>query len=566
MVPLFCPRCQRANPPEAQYCHFDGTGLRTGTDGKQATNTALGREFVFPSGRRCRSFDELISACSLEWSSARSMMQQGGLRQFLASIGRMDLAHQADKAAAHIDPDLGLDQLLSALPSKENVNPRLDLNPRRLHLGTVRAGDSRDLQLAVINKGARLLHGMVEVRGDGWLHIGPDGGGSQANGKMPIKTGQQQDCPVHIETQGLPAGQQYAATLAVMTNGGTAEVPVTFDLSAIPFSQGLLAGCSTPKDLAARMKDAPKQVAPLLEKGEVERWFRINGWRFPIQGATATGIAAVQQFFEGMGLSKPPVLTVSPTQFDFASKPGALLTGEVKVETNAKKWVYAFVETDVPWIKATQPASSGGQATTISFQVNTRGLPPDSRQHGTLTIIGNGGQRMQVKINLALAAAPNTVQRFMQPIVAGLLTGLLVRLLAALPNYFARHSPVLPAGSYVLKFALSSFWIVILVLWFLLRKQGKLRDYLAAILVGGLGGLILMGTLAQLLPFLDEAASWGSWPGSAFLSWSLLGAGVGLLVSLCGTRGRAVMSTLSESLGKVVGWFRWKPLARFLGA
>lgn len=565
MVPLFCPRCQRANPPEAQYCHFDGTGLRTGTDGKQATNTALGREFVFPSGRRCRSFDELVSACSLEWSSARSMMQQGGLRQFLASIGRMDLAHQADKAAAHIDPDLGLDQLLSAFPTKENINPRLDLNPRRLHLGSVRAGDSRDLQLAVVNKGARLLHGMVEVRGDGWLRVGADGGG-QANGKMPIKTGQQQDCPIHVETQGLPAGQQYAATLAVMTNGGTAEVPVTFDLSAIPFSQGLLAGCTTPKDLASRMKEAPKQVAPLLEKGEVERWFSINGWRFPIQGPIATGVAAVQQFFEGMGLSKPPILSVTPSQFDFSSKPGAALNGEIKLETNAKKWVYAFIESDVPWIKVTQPVTTGGQSATATFQIMSRGLSPDSRQQGTLNIVGNGGQRLQVKVNLSLAAAPNTGQRFMQPIVAGCLLGLLLRLICTIPDYAARYSPVLPTGSYVLKFATCSFWVVILVLWFLLRKEGKLRDFVSAILVGGLGGMILMGTLAQLLPFLDNAASWGSWPGSAFLSWSLLGAGVGLLVSLCGTRGRAVMSTISESLGRFVGWLRWRPLARFLGA
>lgn len=565
MVPLFCPRCQRANPPEAFYCHFDGTGLRTGTDGKQVTNTALGREFVFPSGRRCRSFDELISACSLEWSSARSMLQQGGLRQFLASIGRMDLAHQADKAAAHIDPDLGLDQLLSTLPSRDNIKPRLDLNPRRLHLGQVRAGDSRDLQLAVINKGARLLHGILEVRGDGWLRIGQDGGG-QANGKFPIKTGQQQNCPVHIETQGLPAGQQYAATLAVMTNGGTAEVPVTFDLAAIPFSQGILAGCLSPRDLAARMKDAPKQVAPLLEKGDVERWFTINGWHFPLQGPIASGIAAVQQFFEGMGLSKPPPLTVTPSQLDFTCKVGTTQTGEIKIETPAKKWVYAFAESDVPWIKVTQPAKSSGQCASISFQITTRGLPADTRQQGTLSIIGNGGQRLPVKIIVTLAPAPDTIQRFVQPIVAGCLAGLLVRLLAAIPDYAARHNPVLPQGSYVLKFALCSFWIVILVLWFVLRKQGKLRDFLAATFVGGLGGMLLMGTLAQVLPFLDEAASWGNWPGAAFLSWSLLGAGCGLLVSLCGARGRAIMSSLSESLGKLVNFFHWRPLARFLGA
>lgn len=565
MVPQFCSRCQRANPPEAQYCHFDGTGLRTGTDGKQATNTVLGREFVFPSGRRCRSFDELISACSLEWSAARNMLQHGGLRQFLASIGRMDLAHQADKAAAHIDPDLGLDQLLSSLPSKEAAAPRLDLSPRRLHLGSVRAGDSRDMQLQVLNRGARLLHGLVEVRGDGWLRVGSDGGGP-ANGKMPIKTGQQQDCPIHIETQGLPAGQQYAATLAVMTNGGTAEVPVTFDLAAIPFGQGLLAGCQSPKDLAARMKDAPKQVASLLEKGDVERWFAINGWRYPITGPVAQGVAAVQQFFEGMGLSKPPSLSVSPNSITLEGKPGAILQGELKLETSAKKWVYAFVESDVPWIKATEPMTCGGQSAILRFQVNTRGLPPDSRQQGTLQLIGNGGQRLQVKVIVKLAAAPNVVNRFLQPVVAGCLTGLLLRLLCSLPDFAARHSPSLPLNSYSQRFMLLTFWIVVLALWFLLRKTGKLRDYVAATIVGTLGGLILTGTLAQLLPILDELVSWGQWPGSALLSWSVLGAGVGLLISLCGTRGRALMSALSESLGKVAGWFRLPPLARFLGA
>src|SRR5438477_6099043 len=119
MTPVFCSRCQRANPPESQYCHFDGTGLRNGVDGKTPTNTALGREFVFPSGRRCRTFDELISGCSSEWSTARSMLQKGSLRQFLASMGRRDLAQEADKAAAHVGRDLGLDLLLSAFPTKE---------------------------------------------------------------------------------------------------------------------------------------------------------------------------------------------------------------------------------------------------------------------------------------------------------------------------------------------------------------------------------------------------------------------------------------------------------------
>lgn len=565
MVPLFCPRCQRANPPEALFCHFDGTGLRTGTDGKQATNTALGREFVFPSGRRCRSFDELISACSLEWPAARSMLQQGGMRQFLASIGRMDLAQQADKAAAHIDPDLGLDQLLAAFPSKDAIQPKLDISPRRLHLGTVRAGDSRDIQLQVLNRGARLLHGMLEVRGEGWLRAGSDGGGPP-NGKVPIKTGQQQNCPLHIETRGLPAGQQYAATLAVMTNGGTAEIPVTFDLASIPFSQGILAGCDSPKDLASRMKDAPKQVALLLEKGDVERWFTQNGWRYPVQGPPAQGVAAVQQFFEGMGLSKPPVLKLNTEHLALQARYGAVVQAQIKLETSAKKWVYAFAESNVSWIQIPTPLTCGGQSSTLDIVVQTRGLAPATTHTGTVNIVGNGGQRLQVKVTVAITAALPVMQRFLQPVVAGFLAGMIARLFCILPDMAARYGTSLPVSSYVQRFTLLTFWIVILIFWYGIRQQGKLRDYVSAAITGGFAGLIGMSTLAQMMPFLDELASWGDWPGSAVLSWSLLGAGVGLLISLCGQRGRAMMTAVSESLGKLAGWIRWKPLAHFLGA
>src|SRR5215467_4467564 len=102
-APVFCPRCQRANPAEAAFCHYDGVGLRDGA----AYSTELGRDFVFPSGRRCRSFDELVQGCSAEWNSARAMLRQGSLRQFLASVGRMDLASLADRMAAHQDADLG---------------------------------------------------------------------------------------------------------------------------------------------------------------------------------------------------------------------------------------------------------------------------------------------------------------------------------------------------------------------------------------------------------------------------------------------------------------------------
>ncbi len=567
MVPVFCSHCQRANPPDAQFCHFDGTGLRNGADGKAATNVALGREFVFPSGRRCRTFDELIQACSTEWSSARSMLQKGSMRQFLASIGRMDLALQADKAAAHIDPDMGLDHLLASFPSKDVSGPRLDVSPRRLHLGSIKAGDSRDLMLQVLNRGARLLHGSVEVRGENWLRVGSDGGGSgQANGRVPIKTGQQQDCPIHIETQGLPAGQQYAATLAVMTNGGAAELPITFDLHPIPFAQAPLAGSATPKDLASRMKELPKQAVPLLEKGDVERWFKINGWAYPVTGPTAQGVAAVQQFFEAMGLSKPPPLTVEPAQVDLAAKVGGVVRGEIQLKTTAKKWVYAFLEADVPWIKPIQPSVSGGQNATAEFQVISRGLAPGTQHHGTVSLVGNGGQRHSVKVGLTLSAAPNTLQRFLQPIVTGLLGGLLLRGLCILPDMAARDWQEIRPENYVQKFSIFSFWMVILAFWFAIRKEGKFRDFVAALFVGALAGLVLSSTLAQILKWENYFIPWGTWPGSGVLAWGVFGAILGLLISLFGQRGRQLVSQVGDAFGRGARMLRLRPLATLLEA
>ena len=89
MPATFCPRCQRANPAEAVYCHFDGMALRTG--GPRTGHGTLTNQFVFSSGRKCRTYDELVQGCQYEWEEARSMLRAGVFSQYLASIGRMDL-------------------------------------------------------------------------------------------------------------------------------------------------------------------------------------------------------------------------------------------------------------------------------------------------------------------------------------------------------------------------------------------------------------------------------------------------------------------------------------------
>ena len=161
-----CPRCQRVNPLDAIYCHFDGALLRPGVTGPGAGLPAAGQlpqEFVFPSRRRCRTIDDFVQGCQYEWEEARELLRRGDFSRFFTAIGRMDLAFAAREAEAQSDPDMGLAGFLRALPVQHVQGPRLDLNPRRVVLGKMRPGESSQIQLRVLNAGKGLLQGRLSV-------------------------------------------------------------------------------------------------------------------------------------------------------------------------------------------------------------------------------------------------------------------------------------------------------------------------------------------------------------------------------------------------------------------
>src|SRR6266481_7305519 len=86
MRPTACPRCQRVNPSEAQFCHHDGAELRVRADGQGRTAPdRLPSVFEFASGRRCRTYDELVEGCMEEWEQARELLSRGVFRNFLES-------------------------------------------------------------------------------------------------------------------------------------------------------------------------------------------------------------------------------------------------------------------------------------------------------------------------------------------------------------------------------------------------------------------------------------------------------------------------------------------------
>src|SRR5687768_1001640 len=108
-----CPRCKHINPEYAVYCHFDGVVLEAQQD---APSLRLPSEFVFPSGRRCRTFDDFAQGCQEEWASARDLLMRGIFAQYFRAANRADLVRAANDAKSLPNPDMGLTTFLNTLP------------------------------------------------------------------------------------------------------------------------------------------------------------------------------------------------------------------------------------------------------------------------------------------------------------------------------------------------------------------------------------------------------------------------------------------------------------------
>ena len=581
---LQCPRCHRTNPSEAVFCYFDGAELRTlaGRENGQR-NVRLPNEFVFPSGRCCRTYDDLLQACQAEWEVARDLLGQGVFQQFLAAGGRMDLAQAAQQAKGHPDPDIALDTFLARLPAKAERGPRLDLSLRRLSLGTLHVGETRQIQLAIINQGKGLLHGTLSVAdGTGWLRLGEGKG----NGHYRIKTAQQQEITVRVDTHGLAAPHRYSAKLTVITNGGVVEVPVGLDLEVQPFTRPPFQGVSSPREMAEKMRTQPKPAVPLLENGDVARWFEVNGWTYPVSDPTAHGVAAVQQFFEGMGLSKPPAVQLSPAEVSQSCLPGEVVQGQLLLRTSARKWVYARVESDAPWLRLPAQNVSGPQQATIAFEAHAQHLQPGRIHEANLKVTANAGQTLLVPVRLDVRRPVTRADRDgPSPILVGAATGLLFRLALVLPADLAAPLFVRQAGSLtghaqspelmiqVMKnFVLITCWIgaiaAVSLLW---RRGSRGMDLLYGLIAGAVGGMVSSATLACVLPVLDwlprllwhaapatntagvaAGAFWlwmPLWIALAAASWTFWGALVGFLLGRTGQH--RLLRTLSNVLARV---------------
>ena len=391
------------NPADAVYCYFDGLVL--GGHSRNGGPVAVGAQsfaspFVFPTGKTCRTFNELALACQEDWTGARDLLQQGYLETFLGGLGRIDLVMAAKEAVKFPDHDRGLDQFLIKLPADVLAAPKLVVETQEINLGVVHPGaEGRQFELRLENQGMRLLYGSVTCSDGLWLTFGDAPGATEKH----FQFGHDLTLPVRVVGDKLRAGNKpLVAHLSIDSNGGTATVTVRAEAPVKPFPDGVLGGAKSPRQVAEKAKANPKAAAALFERGDVAAWYKSNGWTYPVQGPAASGLAAVQQFFEALGLTPAPKVAISVQSIALTGNPGEPLRYTIEVKTEERKPIYAHGASNQPWLEVGRPKINGRTAA-VPISVPTVPNKPGQQLVASVTVQSNGNQRFVVPVTLDIA-------------------------------------------------------------------------------------------------------------------------------------------------------------------
>lgn len=407
-MPTQCPTCSRVNPPNAAYCYYDGRGLTAaGPQGPLGLGTLpFPLPFSFADGHGCSTYNQLVLACDRRWGEARGYLANGTWKSFFSTIGRADLAALANQSANQPDADDALCHLLERLPADaEALRPaKLGLPSPVEDLGALEPGKDYKVEVVIENQGMLLLRGSARTDCD-WLAVG------DAQGYAATKLFQTRDTytlAVRVLGGKLRAGKKpLEGQIVIDTNGGRQAVTVRALVPIRPFPAGpdgnnVLAGAQSSREIAVKAKAHPNEAAVLFEQGVVKAWYETNGWAYPIRGTQARGKGALQQFFEALGLTKPPRLEINTEQIVCQGEAGTVLTKKVIVRTAEAKIVHAAAQSNQDWIKVL-PAVPHGNSVTIPLRIEVPPRPGETLQ-ATVTFQGNGLQQFVVPATLSVAA------------------------------------------------------------------------------------------------------------------------------------------------------------------
>ena len=405
-----CPACSRTNPAEALYCYYDGRPLSKDRQSgpMQLGSMPFSMPFYFTDGQACSNFNQLALACDEKWEEAKGLLGDGFWPTFFGGIGRLDLAAIAKRAATEPDRDFGLSMLIEKFPADPDAlrMPKATLDSTELNLGVLSPGADRTFEITIFNQGMLVLRGMAVSNSD-WLVFGDRQGPKQ---KM-FQT--RNLCTMKVRALGhkLRAGlKPLQGEIVVDTNGGAVTMKVLADVPIIPFPKGVyandaLAGAKSPHEIALRSKQFPKEAGLLFEQGAVKAWYASNGWIYPIEGSEGSGKGAIQQFFEALGLTRPPHLTSDTGFLMYRGRIGERQTKYVTLSTEEAKPLYvAMTWTDQDWVKF-GPIKYQGNRVKVPVEIVVPPRPGETVL-AQVTIQGNGKQRFMVPITVAVDAVP----------------------------------------------------------------------------------------------------------------------------------------------------------------
>jgi len=401
-MPTSCPRCSRLNPSQALFCYFDGVAL--GNQAQFTSDPARQRfpmPFVFSSGQRCQSFDELALGIQNHWEETRELIRDGSLVTFLTGLGRADLARKAREAAREADIDQGVNQLLQALPVSVLEPARLVVEPAQINLGVLRPGQNVRFELHLRNTGMGLITGNISSDGVNWIYLG------EPSARSPRKVFQflhETVIVVHVNGPALRASvKPLLSWLSIESNAGKLQVPITAEVPVTPFPDGVLAGAKTPRQLAEKAQARPREAAELFAVGAVARWYQANGWIYPVQDPAASGVAGVQQYFEALGVTSPPRVTISNTELQLQGRVGEAVEGVLQLHTVDRKPIFAHANSDQPWLQISS-VDLNGRSATVQLRVPQVPNVPGQTLSACVTVTSNGRQRFRVPVHLRVAA------------------------------------------------------------------------------------------------------------------------------------------------------------------
>jgi hypothetical protein len=118
-----------------------------------------------------------------------------------------------------------------------------------------------------------------------------------------------------------------------------------------------------------------------------------------VQGPSASGLGAIQQFFEALGLTAPPKVAISTNRIDLSGSPGEQLTYSIEVKTQEKRPVYAHATSNEPWLEVGR-AKLNGRVATINLSVPSVPNKEGETLNAKLIVQSNGNQRFVVPVTL----------------------------------------------------------------------------------------------------------------------------------------------------------------------